>query len=88
MADAEIIQFPVRDSVTAVSTISSEHQQSVDVAVSISDENSVRPERTLTVDQLYPDLDPSHSTLATAFLLLDEAETNLSEGAESAREGD
>jgi hypothetical protein len=86
MVDAEIIQFPAQSSVS--SAVTTTPIESVGATASISNEISARSERTLTVDQLYPDLDPSQSILATAFRLLDEAEIKLYEAAESAREGD
>jgi hypothetical protein len=90
VAEAEIVSLTAwRESkVTAVSALPSEHTQNVDVRESINDEITVRPERTLTVDDLYADLDPKESILASAFVLLDEAETTLVEAVALAGEGD
>lgn len=87
MADAEIIQFPASANVTGMSALG-EQLYSVSATASVNNESVSRVERTLTVDQLYPDLDPNQSILASAFRLLDEAESKLNEAAELARDGD
>jgi hypothetical protein len=90
MAQAEVVSLSAwRESkLTAVSATPTEHTQIVDVRESINGEIAVRPERMLTVDDLYPDLDPNQSILASALVLLDEAETKLTEAAALAGEGD
>jgi hypothetical protein len=90
VAAAEVISLKtwLESKETAVSPRPSEHGQNVNIKESINDAPTVRPERMLTVDDLYPDLDPKDSILASALVLLDEAETTLVEAVALASEGD
>jgi hypothetical protein len=90
VAPAEVIplQTWLESKETAVSPTPSEHGQNVIIKESINDAPTVRPRRMLTVDDLYQDLDPKDSILASALVLLDEAETTLVEAAALAGEGD
>src|SRR6266436_364176 len=87
MPDAQIVQlFPTR--ATASSEIRSEQEQRVGVPTSVVEEIIHSAGRTLTVDELYPDLDTNQSILGSALILLAEAETKLLDGETLARVGD
>jgi hypothetical protein len=86
VADADIIQFPTR-TVTTSSAIPSDQLHRVDVRTRINSD-SVPRQQTLTVDELYADLDAGQSILAAAIILLDEAETKLIEATAAADSGD
>jgi hypothetical protein len=87
MPDAQIVQlFPTR--ATASSEIRSEQEQRVGVPTSVVEEIIRSPGRTLTVEELYPDLDTNQSILGSALVLLAEAETKLLDGETLARAGD